>query len=54
MNDFDDELDVLEFFTFGVLRQMKEKGRSFSSGILNQDFFKVMMEELRQFHRYVV
>ena len=54
MNDFDDELDVLEFFTFGVLRQMKKKGRSFSSGILNQEFFKVKMEELRKFHRFTV
>lgn len=54
LKNFDDEVDVMSFLTFGVLRQMKEKGKSFSSGILNQDFFRTMMEELRKKHGYTV
>jgi len=54
LRNFDDEVDVMTFLTFGVLRNMKENGKSFSPGILNQDFFRTMMEELRKKHGYTV
>jgi len=54
LKNFDDEIDVMTFFTFGVLRNWKEQGKSFSSNILNQDFFKTMMEDLRKKHGYTV
>ena len=54
LKNFDDEVDVMSFLTFGVLRNMQEKGKSFSPGILNQDFFRTMMEELRKKHGYTV
>ena len=54
LNSFDDEIDVMDFFTFGTLRKFKERGKSFNTGILNQDFFKTMMEDMRKFHGYVV
>lgn len=54
MSNFEDEIDVLEFFTFGTLKKFKERRKSFSTGILNQEFFKKMIEELRLFHGYTV
>jgi len=54
LKNFDDEVDVMTFLTFGVLRNMKERGKSFSPGILNQEFFRTMMEELRKKHGYTV
>lgn len=54
LKNFDDEVDVMSFLTFGVLRNMKDRGKSFSPGILNQEFFRTMMEELRKKHGYTV
>lgn len=54
LKSFEDHLDILEFFTLGVLRKFKDKGKSFSTGILNQEFFKNMMEDLRKYHGYTV
>jgi len=54
LGDYIDEMEVLCFITFGTLRQFKNKGNSFNTGILNQEFFKTMMEDFRKFHRYTV
>lgn len=54
MNHFVDGMAVLEFFTFGTLKKFTENKQSFSSGILNQEFFRQMIEDLRLFHGYVV
>lgn len=40
-------------FTFGALKQFKEKGKSVSPSLLNQPFFKDMIEEYRKFQGFV-
>lgn len=53
-SSFATPLEVLDFLTFGTLRRFKAKGKTVSSNILNQDFFKGLIEEFRISHGYTV
>lgn len=50
---YDSPFGILFQFTFGALRQFKEKGRSVSSSLLNQPFFRDMIDEYRKFQGFV-
>jgi hypothetical protein len=45
---------VIILITFGTLREFTKSGKEVSSGILNQDFFKTLMEDFRKNKGYVV
>lgn len=53
-SSFSDWIAAMDFITFGTLRRYNARTPIKSSGILNQDFFKGMMEEFRISHGYTV
>lgn len=53
-SSFSDWVAAMDFITFGTLRRYNARTPIKSSGILNQDFFKGMMEEFRISHGYTV